>query len=165
MKLAFRPTKLKIKVGVIADAALGPFPIIDPLNTFDRYFAYSERTPYELMWHLIGAFYKDNDWSELSNERLEQKCNQVVSQGSNSLVKGKEYRQYFETVPEAYQLFRLVTKQRPTVNQEQIKEASQRWVKYGWLNYEEKRAEKLKTATKIARWGALIAGGGSIFGL
>ena len=165
MKLEFRPTKLKIKVGVIADAALGPFPIIDPGNTFDRYFAYSERTPYEQMWHLIGSFYTDNDWSDLSNERLDQKCNQIVSQGSNSLVKGEAYRVHFEVNPESYQLFGLVTKQAPTVSQVQIKEATERWVRYGWLNYEEKRADKLKFAGKAAKWTALIAGGGSLFGL
>ena len=51
------------------------------------------------------------------------------------------------------------------VSQVQIKEATERWVRYGWLNYEEKRADKLKFAGKAAKWTALIAGGGSLFGL
>ncbi len=171
MKLAFRPTKLKIKVGVIADAAWGPFLYIDPKSTLNRIYdgiiGNGIRTPYEHLWHFIGAFYTDNQWNELSNERLDQKCNQIVSQGSDKLVKGEEISFYFESYPEIYTGHILMLeqpKQQPIVSREQIKEASERWVKYGWLNYEEKRADKLKTAGRAAKWTALITGGGSIFG-
>ena len=168
MKLAFRPTKLKIKVGVIADAVVGPFPYIDPGNSIDRYLYTSvqgNRSPYEQMWHLIGAFYTDNQWNELSKERLDQKCNQIVSQGSGILVKGQSYSEHFELNFESYELFGFKEKIRPIVSGAEIKEASERWVKYGWLNYEEKRADKQKLAGRVAKWGALITGGGSMFGL
>ena len=56
MKLAFRPTKLKIKVGVIADAALGPFPeVMRPDSTWERNDNGPEcMHPYKFMWNLIG---------------------------------------------------------------------------------------------------------------
>ncbi|MCQ9200856.1 MAG: hypothetical protein JJ846_008880 [Prochlorococcus marinus CUG1437] len=152
MKLAFRNTKLKIKVAVIADAALGPFPYVDPGNTFDRYLVESNRTPYECMWHTIGAFYSSNQWNGLSNERLEQRCNQLASQGCYELTSGKDINGYSSN-------------HKVIVSPQAIKEASERWIQYGWLNYEEKRADKLKFAGRAAKWTALIAGGGSIFGI
>ena len=164
MKLAFRPTKLKIKVGVIADAAWGPFLYIDPKSTLNRIYdgiiGNGIRTPYEHLWHFIGAFYTDNQWNELSNERLDQKCNQIVSQGYDGLPIGPELCYVWHEGEEYDESYHCVS-----ITPKDIKDASQRWIKYGWLNYEEKRADKLKNAGRVAKWTALLTGGGSIFGL
>ena len=117
MKLAFRPTKLKIKVGVIADAALGPFPEgMRPDSTWERNDNGPEcMHPYKFMWNLIGAFYTDNQWNELSNERLDQKCNQIVTQGSSKLIKAEQYFQHFEIChcSTNYEVFETISKQKP----------------------------------------------------
>ena len=43
-----------------------------------------------------------------------------------------------------------------------VREAAERWNTYGWVNYEEKKKDKVSTATKAARYliiGSTVVGG------
>jgi len=160
MKLALRPTKLKIKVGVIADAAVGPFKCTDPGSSLDRLLSDDFSHEYKVIWQVINYIYYANQWNELSNERLDQKCNQIVSQGYDGLPIGPELCYVWHEGEEYDESYHCVS-----ITPKDIKDASQRWIKHGWLNYEEKRADKLKNAGRAAKWTALLTGGGSIFGL
>ena len=64
-----RPLRLKLKVGFIADAAIGPFRKVEPGSTLTRLI--DGQSQYNLMWTNIGNFYAKVGWSELSRDRLE----------------------------------------------------------------------------------------------
>ena len=154
--LALRPTKLKLKVAFIADAAIGPFKKTDPSSMVVRHI--KEEYDYDFMWERIGVFYLVNGWRRLSEARLEHQCNLIASNGSDHLRRHNNsfgLRGAFETADE------IIKNSKPaSVTAEQVADAVKRWHQYGRLNYEEKKSDKLKAAGKATKLGAIFGGGG-----
>lgn len=151
-----RPLQLRCMAGAIADAARGPFPQCSPSGTLERAIfkldslfssaGDGKSHPYREMWKKVDAFYEQNNWSELSNDSLAAVFKDIAGAGYKKLPSDS-------TKP-------LV------VSPSLVKEAAERWNAYGWVNYEERKKDKVATATKVARF-AIIGStviGGSVLG-
>ena len=138
--------------GVIADAAIGPFPQCDPGGTLDRAIFKIDSLfsgdgsgashPYREMWKKIDSFYEHNNWNELSNNSLENVFTDIAGSGYKKLPGD--------------------TTSPLNVSPALVREAAERWNTYGWVNYEEKKKDKVSTATKAARYliiGSTVVGG------
>ena len=147
-----RPLETRCMAGVIADAARGPFPQCSPGGTLDRaifkidsLFSSSgngESHPYRDMWKKINLFYDCNNWGDLSNDNLVSVFKDIAGCGYKKLPGDA-------TSP-------LI------VSPAEVREACERWNTYGWINYEQKKKDKVSTATKAARYlviGSTVVGG------
>ena len=133
-KLAFRGIKERLTVAFVADACIGPFEYVPAKSTLDRMFE-EEVDPYSKMWGKITQFYNSNCWDDLSDDRLKAIL-QETSRGKNRSV---------------------------SVTSGQVNSAANRWLEYGWVNYEEKKSDKIRKATKYGRFALL--GAGALFGV
>ncbi len=139
--------RLKLKVGFIADAAIGPFRKVEPGSTLTRLI--DGQSQYNLMWTNIGNFYAKVGWSELSRDRLEAECDRVAQNGLNT---NKKFR--YDIGGESLNDLRIIS-----ATPKEIMLAVERWNSYGWVNYEEKKQDKLKGTGRVLKWGALLGGG------
>ena len=92
------------------------------------------------MWDKIATFYEKNCWYDLSGERLRALLEKIAKEGG-------------------YGLHGLPLGQ-PT--SAEVASAARRWDNYGWLNYEQRRAGKVRTLKKVTRYTLMI---GSLVGI
>ena len=147
-----RPLRTRLKVAIIADATIGPFKKINQGSSLGRFTdeLFSQKIhPYNMMWDRIARFYKLNNWSELSRQGLDFKCDQIAKDGGSGFIKPS----YEFASSQAWF-------DKASVTPGQILEAAKRWDSFGWVNYEERKQDKLKGTGRILRWGALLGGGG-----
>jgi hypothetical protein len=154
-----RPLNIRLKVAIIADAAIGPFPPTDVGSTLGRFWTsfksdMKEEHPYDIMWSAVQLFYDANDWKILSFNNLNRLLDEIAKGGATQL---KTYPMDKTSRPLSSQKMSL------NVESSEIAAAAKRWVDYGWFNYEEKRNDKLKGVGKGARIATLF--GGALIGL
>ena len=124
-ELNVRPVNLRLAVAFTCDAAHGGFIRTDPGSSMLRLLA-EKKHPYTQIWDSIRIFYDSRNWSELCDDSLNREIAAMAARGFNSL-NGRH------------------------ITPEDMKNSAQRWNKYGWYDYEMKRASKLRKTTK---WGA-----------
>lgn len=151
-----RPLDLRLKVAIIADAAMGGFPRVDPGSTFERIMMSLSSDsgaihPYEKMWLSVSDFNAANSWNELSYSTLNRLLDGIAANGSREL-----------RAPMEKSGTTLKTKV-AVVTKEMVAAAAQRWTEYGWINYEERKRDKISGGSKVARRAALF--GGALVGI
>lgn len=151
-----RPLDIRLKVAIIADAAMGGFPRVDPGSTFERMriSLFSESGamhPYEKMWLRVSGFNDANNWNDLSYNSLDRLLNEIAANGSHEL-----------RAPMEKSGTTLETKV-AVATKEMVAAAAQRWSEYGWINYEERKRDKISGSSKFARRAALF--GGALVGI
>ena len=149
-----RPLTIRLKVAIITDATIGPFPPTDVGTTLGRFWKsfksdMKEEHPYEIMWSAIQLFYDANDWEILSFNNLNSLLDGIAKNGAHDL---KAYPIDRASRPLSSRKMSL------NVGSSEVAAAARRWVDYGWFNYEEKRNDKLKGAGKGARLATLFGG-------
>ena len=122
-ELQYRPVNLRLQVAFVADAYYAGFPETNPGHSLDRVF---ESNQYKVMWQKINEFYCLQGWDKLCNERLEK---DVLSSWINNGFR-REDNTY--------------------VSPEQVRESVNRFLKYGWIDYEKNRQDKINNVVKYS---------------
>jgi hypothetical protein len=149
-----RPLKIRLKVAIIADATIGPFPQTDVGSSLGRFWTsfasdMKEMHPYDIMWSAVHLFYDANDWNVLSFNNFNSLLDSIAKNGAIGL---KAYPIDKSARPRSSQKMSL------NVEGDDVAAAARRWVDYGWINYEEKRNDKLKGTSKGAKLAVLFGG-------
>lgn len=169
MNLVQRPLVLRLAFGIFSDALLGPFPETNPGSTTTRALNYFGQLignnihPYTKMWEDIGDYYQATSTKELSNKSLSTFLKNSFANGIGynveaglSWFQAKGFR--LEAAEEDPRHSYLIA------TAEDQEASAQRWIKYGWINYEERKQDKLDSSMKLARIGLTATSAGGALG-
>jgi len=158
MRLIQRPLGLKLAIGIFVDAWVGKYEYVDPGSTLLRaghvYANYASIFtgrdhihPYTKMWDSIADWYQLLGWNNLSNRALASLLREASQEGwfkvsTLSLLPEDLHDQGYGFHP---------------VSVEDQEAAAKKWVDWGWINYEEKKEDKIIASAKIGRLGLTAA--------
>lgn len=125
-RLDERRVSTRLQVAVIADCIVGPFGRTTPGSTIDRLLS-EEGHPYTSMWRKIKSFYESEGWDEFSDEELDRNISRIKNEAHSRIH----------------------------VSRELLSKTASKWENYGWIRYEENRAQKFRKAQKYGRWGLI----------
>ena len=171
LPLILRPLQIRLKVGVIVDSAFGPFEYVKPGSAILR--TYNDKHPYSIMWSAINDTFFANHWEAMSNDNLSRHLDNMLRE-PRSIIKSQPWS--FDYSPQdAEKGIRVITRNEGghvitlgytgEVSKEKVAAAATRWLEYGWINYEERKGDKIKATTSAARIAAIFGGALSGFNL
>jgi len=162
--LVQRPLGLKLAVGICVDALHGPFSYVEPGSSlvrtghvyaqiFRNFLGDEFLHPYTRMWDHIADAYKCFGWSSQSNKSLASSLRKSAKEGIAFEVTDRGL------LPASLGGLPGNAKNSKTgqdawiATPEDQENAAKRWIDYGWINYEEKKEDKVNSAIRYARLG------------
>lgn len=177
--LMLRPLRERLQMGVIADAAVN-FPSLGkPGSTFSRLLSglneglnddYS--FDYSFMWDVIEDVYKLNSFGDLSLNSFSSGLKEFKNSNVEVLIPCRKYLDPCLTASYSWDTWNEY-RQNLNINPLKVRvcppdvlKALEKWDRMNYIEYEERKSDRLKSFKSAAKWGFRISAGlGGVAGL